>query len=175
MVLTNESARYSERIIAFIVRSALKIAERVRYRSYANRMQQFGTSVEFDKDVTVIKPERICIGNRVFVGRWTIINAGRGSKIEIGDDCAIAAGCKLITWNHNHHNQDLQINRTGELSKPITLGTGCWLGYDVIILPGVHLDDGCVVAAGSVVTQSFGKYSVIAGIPARKIYEREEN
>lgn len=52
---------------------------------------------------------------------------------------------------------------------PIYIGSGCFLGAHVIVLSGVKLGKNCVVAAGSVITESFPDYSLIAGVPARKI------
>jgi maltose O-acetyltransferase len=47
-----------------------------------------------------------------------------------------------------------------------------WIGVRAIVLPGVTLHEGCVVGAGSVVTKDFERYSIVAGVPAKKIGER---
>lgn len=54
-----------------------------------------------------------------------------------------------------------------ELGKPVTIENDCWIGGNVIILPGVTIGRGSTIGAGSVVTKSFPEFSVIAGNPAR--------
>ncbi len=52
---------------------------------------------------------------------------------------------------------------------PITIGSGCWLGGGVIVLPGVSIGDGCVIGAGSVVTKDIPANSLAVGNPCRVI------
>ena len=56
--------------------------------------------------------------------------------------------------------------------KPVYIGDDVWIGDRVIILPGVHVGDGCVIAAGSVVTKDVPRYTVVGGVPAKVIRER---
>ncbi|MFC0661280.1 DapH/DapD/GlmU-related protein [Eoetvoesiella caeni] len=53
--------------------------------------------------------------------------------------------------------------------RPVVIGDDCWLGTNVVVMPGVVLGAGCVVGANSVVTKSFPSGVVIAGAPARQI------
>ncbi|WP_368253629.1 DapH/DapD/GlmU-related protein, partial [Clostridium paraputrificum] len=70
------------------------------------------------------------------------------------------------------HPLDAQERISGtELGKPITIGDNCWIGGSATIVPGVTLGNNVVVAAGAVVTKSFGDNVVIGGNPAKIIKE----
>jgi hypothetical protein len=89
------------------------------------------------------------------------IQAANG--IIIGINVRMGPGIKMISVNHNVTNFDLY-----ETNKPILIGNNCWLGANVIILPGVELADHTIVAAGAVVTKSFLQGDcIIAGVPAK--------
>lgn len=85
--------------------------------------------------------------------------------VSIGKDCAISGTVHFITQNHKPERpKDFQE------PKPIVIGNRCWLGANVVILPGVTLGDYTTVGANAVVTKSFPEgRCVLAGIPAKKI------
>ena len=56
--------------------------------------------------------------------------------------------------------------------EPVSIGDDCWLGRRVMVMPGVTIGDGCVIAAGAVVTKDIPPYSVAGGVPARVIKNR---
>lgn len=86
--------------------------------------------------------------------------------IEIGDLSIFAPGVKIISSNHDRNDFDHH-----EVSKSIIIGSKCWIGTNVIILPNVVLGDNVIVGAGSVVTKSFPSNVTIAGNPAKIIKE----
>ena len=132
----------------------------------ASKFKFCGEDVTIDYDVWFNNAHNISIGSKTFIGKSVLVNAL--GEITIGKRCGIAAGSKLISGNYVYDNSDKHI--FDEISaSPIILGDNVWLGYDVTILAGVTLGEGCIVAAGSVVTKSFDQFSIIAGIPARKI------
>ena len=88
-------------------------------------------------------------------------------EIHIGKNCLIAPQVGIYTAAHP---LDAEIRTNGlEFGKPITIGDNCWIGGHATILPGITLGDNVVVAAGAVVTKSFGSNVVIGGNPARII------
>ncbi len=111
---------------------------------------------------------RIRIGDRVFLGRGCEFNAQVG--IEIGADSSIASGCKFV--DHDHGIVGETIDAVPGRSGAITLGRHVWLGANVIVLRGVTIGDGAVVAAGAVVTKSIPAQEIWAGVPARHLRER---
>lgn len=90
-----------------------------------------------------------------------------GGTIEIGEGTYIAPNVGLITANHDPMDPEKHLP-----GAPIKLGKKCWLGMNVVVLPGVELGDHTVVAAGAVVTKSFPEGRVIlGGVPAKVIKE----
>ena len=80
--------------------------------------------------------------------------------------------CKIFTANHQYKKDSLIIEQEN-IIKPVIIGSDVWIGARSIILPGVTIGEGSVIAAGSVVTKSVDKYSVVGGNPAKLIKYRE--
>lgn len=121
---------------------------------------------------------RIIVGSRTSIGGGTVIESLR--SVVIGDDCLISHNVTI--QDHDSHPLDWQQRSNDVLNwlaglkdwthvkqADVVIERRCWVGTRCIILKGVHLGEGCVVAAGSVVTKSFPPYSLIAGNPARLI------
>ena len=89
-----------------------------------------------------------------------------GDKIIIGNYTQIGPNVGIIGANHDIYNNKYNVKR-----RPIIIGEYCWIGMNAVILPGVHLGDFTIVAAGSVVSKSFPTgYCIIGGNPAEKLY-----
>lgn len=92
-------------------------------------------------------------------------------KIVLGEGTYIAPNVGLITQNHNIYDLD-----SHEESMDIIIGKNCWIGMNVVILPGVRLGDYTIVGAGAVVTKSYPEgHCIIAGVPAKKIKDVDKN
>jgi acetyltransferase-like isoleucine patch superfamily enzyme len=96
---------------------------------------------------------------------------GHGN-INIGNDCLIAMGCKILASNHKVSAPGELIRLQPDLPKPINIGNDVWLGADVKVLAGVTIGDGCIVGAGSLVTNDLPPFSVAVGNPAKVIKQR---
>lgn len=113
----------------------------------------------------------IVVGDRVFLGFGCEFNVRK--RIEIGDDCLISSGCKFIDHDHGTERRDIPINRQpAGAEAEIALGSDVWLGVNVVVLKGVHIGRGAIVAAGAVVTKDISEYEIWAGVPAQKIGQR---
>jgi len=108
------------------------------------------------------------IADRVFLGRGCEFNAQVG--IAIGEDSSIASGCKFV--DHDHGIVGERIDEVPGRKGAIVLGRQVWLGANVIVLRGVTIGDGAVVAAGAVVTRSIPPREIWAGTPARLLRPR---
>lgn len=111
----------------------------------------------------------IFIGDYVFLGSGCEFNIRK--SISIGKYSMIASGCRFIDHDHGVKAGELMGYQLG-VEKEIKIGDDVWLGCNVIVLKGVEIGDGAIVAAGAVVTKCISQNEIWAGVPARKIGER---
>jgi acetyltransferase-like isoleucine patch superfamily enzyme len=114
-----------------------------------------------------------CAGGLI-IGENSVINAkcrldSRGG-LEIGNNVSVSEEVFFLTADHN---EDL-IGVYGR-RKIISIEDFVWIGTRAMILPGVIIEKGAVVAAGAIVTRSVRRLDVVAGIPAKTINKRPEN
>ena len=112
----------------------------------------------------------IRLGRNVFLGPYVIIY-GQGG-VEIGDNTLIAMHSCILSSNHTVPPPGQNIRAAPDILLPTKIGKDCWLGAGVKVLGGVHIGDGCVVGAGSVVTKSLPEYSIAIGVPAKVVGNR---
>ncbi|WP_369334536.1 DapH/DapD/GlmU-related protein [Rhodanobacter sp. FDAARGOS 1247] len=110
----------------------------------------------------------IKVGSRSELGRNAIIYGG----VTIGDDVLMGPNVQIITRGHNTSDILRPINLQGSSFKPVTIEDDVWIGCNVVILPGVTVGRGSVLAAGSVVTKDVPSMSIMGGVPARMIGKR---
>lgn len=116
--------------------------------------------------------QSIVMGDRVFIGTGCEFNIHDG--ISIGSDSLIASGCRFI--DHDHGVQPGELIRLQQpKGKPIVIANDVWLGCNVVVLKGVEIGTGAVVAAGAVVTKSILPMEIWGGVPAKKIGDRNPN
>ncbi len=135
---------------------------RAIYNAYGMRIETGG-----------ISPRCFFGSPAVAIGRGTTVNYGcffdSLAAIEIGCDCAIGMEVLVCTSGHDLGPGAKRAGRP--VGRPIKVGNGCWIGARVAILPGVSIGDGCVVAAGAVVTHDCAADGLYAGMPARRVRE----
>lgn len=163
------------------------------------RRLRVGRSVTLEDDVRIEALSRrgVTLGNNVSIAKFTIIEAtgvisNLGEGLEIGDNSNLgdysfvgaAGGVRigqnvLIGQRVSFHSEDhvfdraeIPIKAQGVRRRGIVVEDDCWLGAGVIVLDGVTIGRGSVVAAGSVVTCDVVPYSVVAGVPAQLIRHR---
>ena len=111
------------------------------------------------------------IGNGSIIGDKAILDARNG--IKIGENVNFSSEVHIWTEQHDHSDPDFQC--MSDSSFGVTIGNRAWIGPGVTILHSVSIGEGAVVAAGSVVTKDVAPFSIVAGIPAKKIGERNKN
>ena len=115
---------------------------------------------------------RFLNGRKVHLGERNVVNFGcvfdgRQYEIRTGSDVSIGPEASILTLGHDPQSPDFS-----DAGGDVIIGDHVWIAYRAIILPGVKIGDGAVVAAGAVVTGDVEPYSIVAGSPARKIGER---
>jgi acetyltransferase-like isoleucine patch superfamily enzyme len=113
----------------------------------------------------------IIVGDECFLGAGCEFNARL--RIEVGNKCLIAAGSRFVDNDHDISGVGPLPMRDGPVA-PVVLHDNVWIGANAVILKGVEIGQGAVVAAGAVVTRSIPPNEIRGGVPARKIGERKE-
>ena len=106
---------------------------------------------------------RIRIGSYNYFNRNLMIDAC--GQIEIGDRNMFGPDVYITDANHRYGTGLVPSEEPMDIGAT-TIGNRCWIGAKAIILKGVQLGDGCVVAAGAVVTRDVAPGAVVAGVPA---------
>ena len=169
------------------------IFTRLRYWRYKQQLGDCGPGVYFEPQVHLMRyPKnihlgahlvlksgaricacneraRISIGDNTTVGYHTYLFAS--DSITIGANCLIAPFVYLVDSDHSIARDEL-INRQPNQTSPIVIGNDVWIGTGAKILKGVTIGDGAVVAAGALVKDDVAPYTIVGGIPAKKISER---
>jgi maltose O-acetyltransferase len=114
-------------------------------------------------------PQNITIGDDVRIHNMTYIDASGG--LEIGSHIGITAGCQIYTQNHGIKRDELYYYQPYRIGK-VVIEDDCWIGAGSIITAGVTIRKGTIVGAGAVVTKDTEPYSIVGGVPAKKIGER---
>jgi len=142
-----------------------------RLRRYLLQLAGFsigsGTVVLGSPTIVGARPlhQRLVVGEDCYLSLDCFFDLA--DHIVIGDRTTLAPQVMLLTGTHEIGSS---IARRGPLSpRPVTVGSGVWLGARCTVLPGVTIGDGAVVAAGAVVTEDVAANSVVGGVPAKLI------
>ncbi len=162
------------------------------------RFHAFGEgSVICYPPVTLMNVEYICIGRDTMVGPHVALSAGMvpGQRcvtdpvVTIGDRCLIGRGSGIVghlsieigddVWtghhvyvtdqNHGYDDPTLPISRQLQPERPVSIGSGSWIGHGSVILPGARIGRNVVIGANSVVSGEIPDHSIAVGAPARVI------
>ncbi len=113
----------------------------------------------------------LSIGEGTVVGDKAIFDARNG--IEIGRNVNLSSGVHI--WTEQHSHSDPEFRCLSDSTFRVKIGDRAWIGSGVTILHSVTIGEGAVVSAGAVVTKDVAPYTIVAGIPAKKIGERNRH
>lgn len=154
---------------------------------YGSRIQMAKiNSLKGRIEIDLFSDAKCRIGNFLMTAGPFYIKCTDKAEITIGDNCFFNHNCSLtaaenivignqcmfannfVVVDHDHDRKDEKILKE-LVSAPVKIGNNVWCGANVTVLKGVTIGDGAVIAAGSVVNRDVAAYSVVAGVPARKI------
>ena len=140
---------------------------------------QIGKNFHCGRGVFMWARDGIEIGDDFYIGKYSVIE----TNCKIGNGVILANHVGIV-GRHDHcyqeigtpvrlaksvRDKDYSWKGAGEMT---VIGNDVWIGYGAIVMSGVTVRDGCIVAAGSVVTKDTDPYCIYAGVPAKKIKKR---
>jgi len=166
-------------LIMFLVRRFRKLTikrdtwrERIRVGYYSYVCGSVGKNTRFAEGIIFHHPESLFIGDNVGINRGTWINAY--GRVQIGDNVIIGPNVIIHSANHNFDRLDIPIRLQGWTTAPVIIEEDVWIAASAIILPGIRIGKGSVIAAGAVVTGDIPPYSIAMGVPAVVIRNRKQ-
>lgn len=116
------------------------------------------------------REDKLVIRQGTYINRHTMFDVHE--RMEIGRNCMIGPYCYLTDGSHGIV-VDREIKAQPIKAEPVIIEDDVWLGAGAIILSGIRVGRGAVIAAGAVVTKDVPSHAIVAGVPARSIGERK--
>lgn len=130
---------------------------------------KIGKRVVFYPGVWIAPARELVVGDDVDFALDVLVTTGGG--VTIGDRVLIGYRTQILSSNHVIEGRS-PIFHAGHVKKPVVIENDVWIGAACIILPGVKIGEGAVIAAGSVVTKDIPAFAIVAGVPAKVIRYR---
>ncbi|MEW6989875.1 DapH/DapD/GlmU-related protein [Colwelliaceae bacterium 6441] len=134
---------------------------------------RIGKNVIFYPGVWIFPGVNIDIGDNVDIAKQVLITTSGG--VSIGARTLIGYRTQILSSNHVIPDNLSKIFDSGHQHKKVTIENDVWIGANCIILPGVYIGEGAVIAAGSIVTKNVEPFTIVAGNPAKIIRKRDIN
>lgn len=158
------------------LRYSIIITGRFPCHTLRNYIYKYIYNTKLGKNVVIYGGSEIRSPYNIEIGEGTII--GDDSKLDGRNGIIIGRNVNFSTgvwiWTEQHNPQSAEFSCINE-GAPVVIGDRVWISCRAIILPGVTIGEGAVIAAGAVVTKNIEPYTIYGGIPARKIGNRNEN
>lgn len=141
-------------------------SKRIRYYGLKMLNMKIAKNVRFYQGFHIRAPHLITIDDHVTIGPKCLLDGRKG--LHICHHAVIAYDA--IIWTLNHNYNDIHFCTWG---GEVVIGPYAWICSRSIILPGIKIGEGAIVASGAIVTKDVPPYTIVAGIPARIIGKRE--
>lgn len=126
----------------------------------------------FGAGTLIDSPEKMKIGDGVFIGRNCSINATGG--LQLGNCCVLASNTAILTEDHHYRGAESIPYGEARILKPVVIGDCVWVGMKASILPGVTIGEGAIVGLGAVVAKDVPSCAIVVGNPARIVKYRDK-
>jgi acetyltransferase-like isoleucine patch superfamily enzyme len=162
--LRNTRGSYAATKIAYNIGRLHGLSLRIfLYRRIGTRV---GKNCVIRRGIYLASPNQLEVGDGCFLGRASLFCTG---GVKIGKNVNVSDGVVIITAKHDVSSPEFEA-----LYEPITIQDWAWIATNAIILAGVTIGEGAIVAAGAVVTKDVPPYSIVGGNPATVIGERKK-
>lgn len=145
-------------------------SKQIRRAVCKGMLDSCGSNVNIEHGAFFASGRGIKIGDNSGLG----LNCRVSGPLEIGNDVMMGPNVMIFTQNHETENLAKPMQLQTAPKKGVKIGNDVWIGAGVIILPGVTVGNGCILAAGAVVTKDVPDYAVVGGNPAKVIKYREQ-
>ncbi len=150
---------------------------KVKWRKYT-----IGKNFHAGKNVVIWGKDKVVIGDNCYIGRNSQIEC----NVNIGDNILMANSVAFVgRYDHNYHQVGVPIRLASQVrdasyswlekDRVTIVEDDVWIGYGAIILSGVTIKTGSIIAAGSLITKDVEAYSIYGGSPAKKLSDRFDN
>ncbi len=130
-----------------------------------------GKRVVFYSGIWIFSGRNLKLGDDVDVAKGVLITTDGG--VDIGDRVLIGYNTMILSSNHHIPAVEQKIFESGHQKKPVFIESDVWIGGGSVVLPGVTIGTGAVVAAGSIITKDIPAYAIAAGVPAKVLKYRD--
>ncbi|MDB2286713.1 acyltransferase [Halorubrum ezzemoulense] len=137
-------------------------------RKVRKKAVEAGTDLQVNYKSTINKNTHL--GNNVNFNGMSIRGGG---SVTIGDNFHSGTDCLIMTENHNYDDGDAIPYDDTYIHKDVTIDDNVWLGSRVTILPGITIEEGAIIQAGSTVTSDIPKGAIAGGHPAEVFDKRD--
>lgn len=146
--------------------------DRARGAVLKMQLKKCGKKLKVSKNVRVINPKCMSVGNNVYIGYGVWINANYG--VEVGNNTMLGSYALIVSGNHKFDENAMSFFEKSEGEK-ISIGSGCWIAGHAMVGAGVTIEDYCLVGANSVITKDVPKNTKVVGVNKviGKVYETE--
>lgn len=159
------------RLARFGAKAAAEIINRqiVDFTEPRSRLAHCGKAVYFDRSCSFRSPENVWIGDFAIIGPHNRLWASPAARLVLEDHVLLGPNVTIVTSNHGTADRTVPIVAQPWVESDVVLGRGCWIGANVVILPGVSIGEGAVLAAGAIANASIPAFAIAAGVPAKVI------
>lgn len=155
----------------------ISLLHRIKLHNDKKKFRRCGENVKVEHFYNIAGHQNISFGNNVYIGPRSLLYS-TNAKLIFGDHFIAGPGLTVITGDHRtdivgrYIDSVVAKDKLPENDKDVIIGIDVWCGANVTIMKGVHIGDGAVVASGAVVTKDVEAFSIVGGVPAKKIKMR---